>query len=236
MKSRILINREIADGIYLMEFEDCGIKSSGGQFVSIMIDQSDMLFRRPFSIFSHSRGAVSILYRTIGRGTKSLSELAEGAEIDVLMPLGRGFDAEAITKPLIFAAGGIGIAGINMIREQTPGILLYGDREGEYSKVLDYFNIEADYVSEQCGRKKKVTELLSEYNEGTVIACGPKPMLRAVFEVIEQRNMDYFAIYEEIMACGLGLCAGCTVKLRSGEFLKVCKDGPLLNGRELAYD
>lgn len=223
--------------IFLLSFDDCGTKPEPGQFVNIRLDEAGILFRRPFSVFSHENGAVSIMYRVIGKGTEALSERKQGTELDVLMPLGNAFSMDYYDKPLIIAAGGIGLAGVNMLRlKYTDSVMLFGDREGEYREILEKTGIECDYVSENTGRKMLVTGLLKHYKEGTVIACGPKPMLKAVYETVKDTGMQYYAVFEEIMACGLGLCAGCTVRKRDGGFYKVCKDGPVLNGREIEYD
>jgi len=48
------------------------------------------------------------------------------------------------------------------------------------------------------------------------------------------------ALLDERMACGVGVCSGCVVKLRKGKrgfsYKKVCKDGPAFNLGEVIFD
>ena len=74
------------------------------------------------------------------------------------------------------------------------------------------------------GIKGTVIDALKVKNISTdfVLACGPKPMLKAVSETCR----GYISL-ESRMACGIGACMGCVVKDRKGESRRVCKDGPV---------
>jgi dihydroorotate dehydrogenase electron transfer subunit len=44
---------------------------------------------------------------------------------------------------------------------------------------------------------------------------------------------------ETRMACGLGLCLGCAIPIRTGsdfEYKKICYDGPVFKGEEIIFD
>lgn len=79
-------------------------------------------------------------------------------------------------------------------------------------------------------------------SDGDIIfACGPRPMLRSVSEWAGRHSIPSQLSMEERMACGLGACLGCVVKVqRKGaddwEYLKVCKDGPVFWGAEVIWD
>ena len=72
-----------------------------------------------------------------------------------------------------------------------------------------------------------------------VFACGPEPMLRAVAALARQFDVPCQLALEEYMACGVGGCAGCTVRVRtpSGPAMKrVCIDGPVFDARDVYPD
>jgi len=94
----VLENRQVGPGCYRMRLENeyiarCAVP---GQFVHVRIPGPplDPLLRRPFSVcqVEPSHGAFLILYQVVGRGTRMLSTLRPGDKLDVLGPLGRGFE------------------------------------------------------------------------------------------------------------------------------------------------
>ena len=91
---------------------------------------------------------------------------------------------------------------------------------------------------EGVGGQAFVTELLAaELDAGsdvTVYACGPPPMLEAVRALCAERGVAAQLALESGMACGFGACFGCVVPLRAGGYLRLCVDGPVLDGALLA--
>ena len=120
MKDQILtvqFNNKISGGVYHMSLAgDCSEISRPGQFIDIKID--DFFLRRPISIFDHDDDHVEILYRVIGAGTDALATKAPGDELDVLLPLGNGFDAEKCGERSLLVAGGIGMPPIHELAKQ----------------------------------------------------------------------------------------------------------------------
>ncbi len=88
-----------------------------------------------------------------------------------------------------------------------------------------------------------VTALASEWLAGlhdgdrrkvAIYSCGPRAMLRAVASVARNFGVPAQVCLEEHMACGVGGCAGCTVRVQtdSGPAMKrVCVDGPVFDAR-----
>ena len=75
----------------------------------------------------------------------------------------------------------------------------------------------------------------------SVATCGPNPMMQAVSETFLQYGYSVEASLEERMGCAVGACLGCICTLRdekSGDLrrAKVCKDGPVFNAREVAWN
>ncbi len=84
------------------------------------------------------------------------------------------------------------------------------------------------------------TESPEERAALTVAACGPKGMLQAVAESSVQAEIPVEVSLEERMACGIGACLGCVCLVRTAEGTlvrrRVCKDGPVFDGREVVWD
>lgn len=73
-------------------------------------------------------------------------------------------------------------------------------------------------------------------NEVAVYACGPTPMLKAVAELAKEFSLPCQVSLEEHMACAVGGCAGCTVRVKTpgGEAMKrICVDGPVFEASQV---
>ena len=67
-----------------------------------------------------------------------------------------------------------------------------------------------------------------------VYACGPPPMLEAVRALCAEAVVPCELALESPMACGYGACFGCAVPKPGGGYLRLCVDGPVLAGEQLA--
>ena len=117
MIGRVMMNREVAPGIFLISFRlpDTFPTPVPGQFVMIKVgDSHDPLLRRPFSIHAFTRledyAVLEILYKVAGRGTRLLSVLLSDAAVSIMGPLGKGFTLIPARKNIIIVAGGMGLA------------------------------------------------------------------------------------------------------------------------------
>ena len=93
-----------------------------GQFLHLRIlSLRDALLRRPFSIFQAQGDTVSVLYKSVGKGTETLSRMRAGEELSVIGPLGHGFTVPAAggETPLL-VAGGYGMAAMYLLAERSP--------------------------------------------------------------------------------------------------------------------
>ena len=71
-----------------------------------------------------------------------------------------------------------------------------------------------------------------------IFACGPTPMLKAVADLAARYDLPCQVSLEEFMACAVGGCAGCAVKIRTadGEAMKrVCVDGPVFEAATVVW-
>jgi len=79
---------------------------------------------------------------------------------------------------------------------------------------------------------------LEELHKVEIFACGPTPMLRAVADLAARHDLPCQVSLEEFMACAVGGCAGCAVKIITpeGEAMKrVCVDGPVFEASTVAW-
>jgi dihydroorotate dehydrogenase electron transfer subunit len=78
----------------------------------------------------------------------------------------------------------------------------------------------------------------AELAKTEIFACGPTPMLRAVADLADRYDLPCQVSLEEFMACAVGGCAGCVVKINTpqGEAMKrVCVDGPVFDAATVAW-
>jgi dihydroorotate dehydrogenase electron transfer subunit len=97
-----------------------------------------------------------------------------------------------------------------------------------------------------CGTCGFVTDLLREHtcmadrsNPPMVYACGPNPMLALVSEIVNACDIECQVSTEAKMACGVGACLSCVVRIRTGntdQYVRSCKEGPVFNAREVIWD
>ena len=69
-----------------------------------------------------------------------------------------------------------------------------------------------------------------------VLACGPKLMLRSVWNVAKEFGVPCQVSMEERMACGVGACLGCATPMADGTMKHVCKDGPIFAAEEVDWN
>ena len=71
-----------------------------------------------------------------------------------------------------------------------------------------------------------------------IFSCGPTPMLKAVAALAEKYDLPCQVSLEEFMACAVGGCAGCAVKIRTPEgdaMKRVCVDGPVFDAATVTW-
>ena len=90
------------------------------------------------------------------------------------------------------------------------------------------------------GHKGFVTDLIPAFatTADVVVACGPMPMLKNMAEnqgKLKLTGKQVFISMEMRMACGLGVCYGCTIRTKSG-LKQVCEHGPVFDLNEIVWD
>jgi len=196
---------------------------------------------------------LDFLIEGVGPGTARLCSLEVGEAVWVNGPLGNSFSEPRDLAPgaagAILVGGGIGIAPLALLRRRlssrgVPTQILLGFRDRQHSGGLDdlFSNCQLGLASDDghLGERAYVTELLAAMLEGddaasaAVYSCGPPAMLEAVRAMCAARGVACELALESPMACGFGACFGCAVPLADGGYMRLCVDGPVVNGQRLA--
>ncbi len=229
---------------------DAAREASPGRFVSVGCGQARLL-RRPLSICdASSDGLIRLVFEVRGEGTRWLSERRAGETLDVLGPLGNGFDLKAsYGLPALLIAGGIGAPPILFAAKRFDGesdiVAGFRDRdavilEEDMRKAAGTVTICTDDGSYgECGLVTvRAERLLKEKKYGIIYACGPAPMLKAVAKLSESHRVPCQVSLEERMGCAVGACLVCACAVRGEdgiEYKHVCKDGPVFNAGEVVF-
>ncbi len=217
---------------------------------------TDPLLRRAFSIFDYDEttGTIEILYKVVGRGTEILSRVRPGETLDVLGPLGNGFDLPLTIDNLVLVAGGVGIPPLYLLAKSHLRRGFDGKRisylcglttvaEKPMADRVEKLPINLQFATDDgsLGFKGFVSELLrARLDDGSlginpvICACGPDGMLKAVQTIARAYGKKCYLSLESIMPCGVGTCLGCVVK-KDGEekYVRVCREGPVFEATEV---
>ena len=220
-----------------------------GQFIHIKVsDGLEPFFRRPFSVYQ-AKEYVEILYEAIGLGTQALASKKKGDQLDILGPLGNEFRLPPTgTKQVVMVAGGIGVAPFLILsdalkKKKYDLILLYGGRTKGHVYPMKEFKQNGVKVfvatdDGSVGVKGRVSELFSKIDANLkttfLYTCGPHAMMKAVQDFAKKNNLAGQAACEEVMACALGACLGCSIRTTSG-YKTVCYDGPVFDLHEVIF-
>lgn len=241
----IVSNRKLCPRFYRLCLDAPALRSKiqPGQFIHIRVnDGLEPFFRRPFSVY-RAQKHVEIFYEVVGPGTRILSEKRKGEDLDVLGPLGNRFMMPPPgTTRVAMIAGGIGVAPFLILSDALKGCgydltLLYGGRSGGHVYDMKEFKKNGCEIfvatdDGSVGVKGRVSKLFGKIGgnsvETFIYTCGPAPMMAAVQEFARKNQLRGQACCEEVMACGLGACLGCSLETTAG-YKTVCCDGPVFD-------
>jgi dihydroorotate dehydrogenase electron transfer subunit len=225
-ETNVIDRREPAAGIVILGVDapELAEASAPGQFVMI-VPPSGQVAATALGIYEASNRRVSVMVVVAGPRTRELAHLAVGDRLDVLGPLGNGFDLDAAGDNVALVAGGVGIASLllpaqELVRRGKRAHLYYGARTAEALVDLEKFaeiGVGATLATDDGSRGLHgfVTGALraSTIDHSSILACGPSPMLRATAKVAGELGLRAALSLEETFACGVGACWGCIVPL-----------------------
>jgi dihydroorotate dehydrogenase electron transfer subunit len=223
-----------------------------------------------YGVYQTDAGSVlEFLYRVVGKGTLALSRLTAGDTVDILGPLGKPFVVLPDRPHVILLAGGIGAAPLSYFLEylaKTPDQNVSSRQEiPSFRKITFYLG--ATTASSLVGLKKiecfcsdvristddgtagfagTITKLLGndlekiDHRDLCIYSCGPAPMIRGLSQLLQPYSIPCQVSMEERMACGIGACLGCSIKVREPStgwaYCQVCMDGPVFDIKDLLWD
>jgi dihydroorotate dehydrogenase electron transfer subunit len=260
-----LSNTALSDCFHELTFawdadSDAAHAPGPGQFCTLRVSPVfSPLLRRPFAFsgFDRVRGIASMIYKRRGPATDLLSAYEKGDSLDVIGPLGTGFQSMPAFpfQSLLCVAGGTGFGPMLFcaarVAEAGGSVrMILGCRtKSQLPRLatLDALHpdITTDDASEGMGGTAidflaKLTE--DKYRGATVCACGPAPLLRGCRDWSQAKGLVCYISLEQIMACGVGACMGCAVKVRDADaspagfaYARACTEGPVFNSERILW-
>ena len=254
-KCEILENSEIAAGYRRLALKAPGIAAAAapGQFVHVRIPALEQTaLRRPFSIYDAGDGVLTLLYKTVGRGTAALAGAKPGEKVSVLGPLGHGFPAKCGGAALL-VGGGFGVAPLYFLAKtllaagHADVALFVGGRTAGDLLELERFEalgvpVHAATNDGSAGVKGLVTDPLDDEliklrqanRSFEIFACGPDPMLKAVAMRATGTGSRGWISMDRHMVCGVGACYACIQKTVRGNS-RCCIEGPVFAAADLVW-
>ncbi len=233
-------NARIAENTYEMRLSgDFSSITAPGQFVNFAVE--GCYLRRPISVCDVENGILTVVYKTVGKGTEIMSRIRPGETMDVLSGLGNGYDVGAGGKRPLLIGGGAGVPPMYMlckalVRAGARPVAVLGFNSRNEVFYEDEFKAAGaeTYVTTvdgSYGIKGYVTDVIGKLDYTYFYACGPEAMFKAVEKTVKS---DGEYSFEERMGCGFGACMGCSCKTKYGS-KRICKDGPVLKRGEIIW-
>ena len=247
--------RDLGGGSFALEVDGPIPATLPGQFYMLRTEQRwPVLLPRPFSLYDRAADGSwgSFLLKAVGEGTRALCDLRPGEGVVLNGPLGQPFPRD-VADPVCIA-GGVGLAPFLLLARERAAKgqrtrLLFGGRNRAALAGIDDFagiaELHASTDDGSFGFHGLVTKLLDDLlakgqvrTGETVFCCGPDPMMHAVAKLCEARGLRCFLSLETYMACGYGVCNGCTVEVQGPRFKgwpysRTCMEGPVYETCEL---
>lgn len=233
-------NARIAENTYEMRLSgDFSSITAPGQFVNFAVE--GCYLRRPISVCDVENGILTVVYKTVGKGTEIMSRIRPGETMDVLSGLGNGYDVGAGGERPLLIGGGAGVPPMYMlckalVRAGARPVVVLGFNSRNEVFYEDEFKAagaetHVTTVDGSYGIKGYVTDVIGKLDYTYFYACGPEAMFKAVEKTVKS---DGEYSFEERMGCGFGACMGCSCKTKYGS-KRICKDGPVLKRGEIIW-
>lgn len=232
-----------------------------GNFIAIQVggESSRMVLRRAFAISRTSEnaqfgGTVELIVAPHGSGSKWLCSQSEGAEVDVVTPLGKSFGVPTEPANALLIGGGYGSAPlfgladllksrgcrVDMVLGASNGNKIYAPMEGKRSVNSLKIFTEDGSMGETGRVTSQLASIIEERGVEIIYSCGPMAMLKAITEIADTHGVIHQASVEESMACGIGICMTCVLPVKDSDgkisMKRSCIDGPVMDGSSVCWD
>jgi dihydroorotate dehydrogenase electron transfer subunit len=223
-----------------LEIESDSEIGQPGQFYQIQIPNEKNNLRVPISIYDINNNEITFLIKIVGEKTRKLKNInkREIDRVSILGPIGNTFPIEPNS---LLVSGGIGYAPINFLHKQTGDMLIHGgrtSRDVSYPSTQNKANIictEDGSIGERGLVTEVVEKAILSKKYDRIVACGPKGMLIALSDIASRHDIPLFISLEEYMACGVGVCYGCAIRVKDS-YLRLCMDGPVFNAKDIVWE
>lgn len=235
--------KKINKSVYLLEFFSPTLKNiEPGEYVSILCE--GLTLRRPFSVADFSNGKITVLIKKRGKGTSYLTNLKQGDNIEFSAPLGNTFKIE--NKKTLLIGAGIGVAPLFYLNKKLKEAGAETYLAAGFLGVNDIIEGQKiDFISTDDGSNKNkgsicdyLEKLIAKFMPEKIVSCAPHPVLKFVAKMAEKQGIESEVCMEKVMACGIGICRGCVIKVKQENEIvnkTICKDGPVFNGKEVVW-
>lgn len=234
--------KEINKNVYSVEISAPTVKDIlPGQYLSILCE--NLTLRRPFSIADFEDNKITILMKKRGRGTQYISSLKSGDRIEFSAPLGNMFKLE--NKKTLLIGAGIGIAPLFYLNKKLKEIGAQTYIAAGFLSANEILDVNLDFISTDDGSNGNkgsicdyIEQIINDFKPQKIVSCAPHPVLKCVAKTAQKHGIESEICMEKVMACGIGVCRGCVVKIKKNGELQnatVCKDGPVFNGAEVLW-
>jgi dihydroorotate dehydrogenase electron transfer subunit len=256
-QARIVSKKSWGDYFLItLESPKISAQSQPGQFLMVRVNAHHQpLLRRPLSIHSKNENTIEIFFQIAGMGTELLSQKELEDSMDILGPLGKGFETgkKLKGKEVAVVGGGRGIAPLYFLIQElcsfgASGRIFYGGKSQEdlpLKKKLEQtgFDLFCSTDDGSFGFKGFVSDFfnaeLEKFTPDRIFACGPEQMMKKISDTARKKNIFAEFSLESFMGCGFGACWGCVRRIKKGnkeEWVKICEDGPVFSGNEIVWE
>ena len=239
--SKVIENRRLNKDHFLLRVEQPN-EAAMGQFYMLRSWARYPLLSRPVSVFDSDRATLSFLYRVVGEGTRLLSELRAGDDVTTGEALGNGYPS--VSGRIALVGGGVGVAPLYLaaktLKAEDPANVIdcylgFADSailEAEFGALCDKLVVDIGGF---------VTEAIDPGDYDCVLSCGPEIMMRVLQKKCRAAGTRHLVSLESRMACGIGICLGCSCKTADKQRAsktnkKICTDGPVFEAEEVFFE
>ena len=156
-EARIISTAQAWEGAFITWFHAPTLTRGveAGQFVMVHCAPSgaDPMFARAFSYYRIEGDRFALLYATVGKGTRWLSEQPDGTAVRMYGPLGNGFTFPDTPANLLLIGGGVGVAPMVDTAERALKaghhvVAMMGGRTANHLLAASEWPKEVEYVVE----------------------------------------------------------------------------------------
>ena len=168
--------------------------------------------------------------------------MKKGEQLDLLTGLGNGYDLTPSGEHPLLIGGGVGVPPLfgladELLQKGCRVTAILGFNTADEIFYADEFRqlgaeVFITTVDGSAGIKGFVTDAMKALDYTYFYACGPEPMLKAVYRASKTEGQLSF---EKRMGCGFGACMGCSCRTVTG-WKRICKEGPVLRKEEILWE